>query len=127
MIMNEIQRKLPDTVEEFKQWRETKPRRTLNDFVEQLHLELYNNQRYFKLLDGTTDEDTVEGSCGADNVLAAMMLRDLAKEKAIKEVAEKKIATIVKSLGVVLSRYKATRKQRRNTVGGVYVPPENGE
>jgi hypothetical protein len=126
-MTQEIQRKLPETVEEFKTWRETKARRTLNDFVEELHLELYNNARYHKLCEATTDEDAVEGSCSVDNVFVAMMLRDLAKEKAVKEVAEKKLATIIKALGVVLGRYKATRKQRRRTVGGQYVPPENGD
>jgi hypothetical protein len=39
-------------------------------------------------------------------------------------VANEKLAIINLALGVVLRRYKASRKQRRNTLGGVEVPTE---
>jgi len=61
-------------------------------------------------------------------VMAAMMIRDLAKARS-SEVAKEKLAVISLALGVVLRRYKASRKQRRNMVAGEEVPNEssNGE
>jgi hypothetical protein len=52
------------------------------------------------------------------------MLRDKAEVINNREVAKRKLATIRKSLGVVLRRYHVDRKRRKNTVGGEYVPPE---
>jgi hypothetical protein len=43
------------------------------------------------------------------------------------EVANEKLAVINLALGTVLRRYRASRKQRRNTLAGQEVPSDNGE
>lgn len=109
--------------------RHIKAERTLNDLVEDIHRQLVNeSERYRALLRATYDAHAVEGSLSMDNALAAMMIRDKAKDIG-SEVAGEKLAIINMALGVVLRRYKASRKQRRNTVGGEQVPTDdnNGE
>jgi hypothetical protein len=107
--------------------RHIKAERTLNDMVEDIHRVLVEDEQYRRLLRATYDAHAVEGSLSMDNALVAMMIRDKAKELNSKEVAEEKLAVINLALGVVLRRYKASRKQRRNTVGGEQVPNENDE
>jgi len=103
-----------------------KAERTLNDLVEDLHRELVQDDKYREYLRAVYDAHAVEGSLAADNVLAAMMIREKAKDRNISEVANEKLAIINLALGVVLRRYHASRKQRRNTVAGEQVPNDNG-
>jgi hypothetical protein len=74
------------------------------------------------------DEQAVEGSLAADNVMAATMIREYAKK--VDEdhaLANEKLATISKALGVVLRRYEISRKERRNMIHGETVPGDNGD
>jgi hypothetical protein len=114
---------LPSNIADWQ--RQVKAERTLNDMVEDIHRALVENEQYLALLRATYDAHAVEGSLSADNVLAAIMIRDKAKVMNIPDVAKEKLAIINLSLGVVLRRYKASRKQRRNTVGGEEVPSDN--
>jgi len=118
--------------------------RTLNDLVEDVHRSLVNDatpsgiappsgignlsrgERYLMLLRATYDAHAVEGSLSADNTLAAMMIREKAKAMEVVDVASEKLAVINSALGVVLRRYKSSRKQRRNMVQGEEVPNDNG-
>lgn len=112
---------LPQSVIEMQGRRLTPFKRLLNDMVEELHCKCYENEKYRAYLDGVWDEQCVEGSLAADNFKAAEMIR----ERAVKEnspVAKEKLATIVKSLGIVLKRYGLSRRERRQTVDGQIVP-----
>jgi len=125
-----VGREAPPLPEKIEDWeRQIKAERTLNDLVEDIHRALVNeNPKYRAYLRATYDEHAVEGSLSADNTLAAMIIRDRAKDSEVyAEVAQEKLAIINMALGVVLRRYGASRKQRRNTVGGKIVPPDNGE
>lgn len=113
---------LPTNIDEWN--RISKQERTLNDLVEDLHRELVSNDKYVSYLRAVYDAHAVEGSLAADNVFAAQMIRDLAKERN-SEIAKEKIAVISMALGVVLRRYKASRKQRRNMVAGEQVPDDD--
>ena len=120
---------LPARLEDWK--RNIKIDRTLNDYVEDAHCALLTSdedgERYRALLDAVYDEDAVEGSLSVDNALAAQMIRNHATDQNPKHLlASKKIATISKSLGVVLRRYNYSRAERRNTVGGTVVPGHGG-
>jgi hypothetical protein len=120
----------PPLPTEIKDWtRHIKAERTLNDLVEDIHRELVDDpkegDRYLALLRATYDAHAVEGSLSMDNALVAMMIRERAKAKNVPEVADEKLAIINLALGVVLRRYKASRKQRRNTVAGQEVPADN--
>jgi len=64
----------------------------------------------------------------ADNTMAAILIRDKAKADGTTDVAKEKLAVINMALGVVLRRYNASRKQRRNELHGEQVPTEsNGD
>jgi hypothetical protein len=108
------------------QWeRFIKQERTLNDMVEEIHRLLVDeSEDYRNYLEAVYDEDAVEGSLAADNTMAAMMIREKAQTQG-SEVAHKKLATISKALNIVMRRYHADRKRRRNTVGGEFVPPDS--
>jgi hypothetical protein len=120
-----VQHEAPPLPEDITDWvRYIKAERTLNDLVEDIHRVLVNESvEYRALLRATWDSHAVEGSCSMDNAVAVQMIRDKAKELGnYPEVAAEKLATINSALGVVLRRYKASRKQRRNMVGGQIVP-----
>jgi hypothetical protein len=116
---------LPATTEKWLEQRTLKAEPTLNDVVEQLHWKLVNDKLYRSYLEAVWDEDAIEGSLAADNFKAAEMLRLAAKSDNGNIVGTKKLATIVKSMNVVLRRYHNSRKERRNTVGGEVVPNEH--
>lgn len=109
---------LPATVEEMLAQRRTVAGRTLNDYVEDLHVKLWSTPAYQQVLDAVYDEDAVEGSLAADNLMAAQMLRDYARKQEIAQIANRKLATIVKALNIVLRRYRLSRKERALTIGG---------
>jgi hypothetical protein len=109
---------LPATREEMLS-RKSMKAMTLNDYVDQIHVALFGvDDNYTKLLDAVYDEDAVEGSLSIDNALAAEIIRTYAGKQNVPYVAGKKLATIVKSLNVVLRRYHMSRKERAVTVGG---------
>jgi hypothetical protein len=117
-------RAVPARIEDWE--RKLKTGRTLNDLVEDIHRILVNESlRYRTLLDAVYDEDAVEGSLSADNILAAGEIREKAKTMTGNEVAGKKLATIAKALNIVLRRYKQSRKERRNMVGGEIIPSDD--
>ena len=116
---------LPARIDEWE--RKIKNERTLNDHVEDVHIALYDDSPdYRRLLEAVWDSDAVEGSLAIDNTMAAMMIRDKAKDMPGNPVGAKKLDTIVKSLTVVLRRYHNSRKERRHTIEGTILPNENG-
>jgi hypothetical protein len=118
---------LPPSVADLIDQRKGDLRRTLNDHVEELHLILYEDEKYKALLYAVWDEQAVEGSLAADNIMAAGMIRELAEQRKRPEVRSQKLATIAKCLGVVLRRYQVSRKERRNMLHGEVVPGDSGD
>lgn len=110
--------------------RQIKAERSLNDMVEDIHRMLVNESSAYRgYLRATYDQHAITGLLSFDNCKACEMIQAKAIAIGYTEVADEKLAVINFSLGTVLRRYKASRKQRRNTVGGQEVPPErdNGE
>jgi hypothetical protein len=123
--MNTVLKDAPPLPAKISDWvRKIKTDRTLNDLVEEIHRDLVPNDKYLALLRAVHDEQAVEGSLSADNLMAAHMIREAA-EKRGSSVANEKLSTINKALGVVLRRYGADRKTRRQMVDGEIVP--NGD
>jgi hypothetical protein len=119
---------LPATKDELLAQRVGQMRRTLNDMVEDIHVALYDNEKYSAYLYAVYDEQAVEGSLAADNVMAATMVREHAKKSNNENpLAKEKLATISKALGVVLRRYEISRKERRNMIHGETVPGDSGD
>lgn len=105
--------------------RKIKEKRTINDMVEDAHLALFaSDPEYPPLLDAVYDEQAVEGSLSADNIVAAQKIREWGHDTSL---VKEKLATISKALNVVLRRYEFSRKERRNTVHGQVVAIDNGE
>lgn len=117
---------LPESVSDLVQLRKSEAKRTLNDQVEEIHLSLYDSHdKYTEYLYAVYDEQAIEGSLAADNFKAAEIIREEAKKRGKVEVARQKLATIVKSLNIVLRRYNGcSRKERRNMIGGEVLPSE---
>lgn len=131
MSENRSLRMPPPLPENIADWtRHIKAERTLNDLVEDIHRVLVEDpkvgEKYRELLRATYDPQAVEGSLSMDNAIVAQMIRQKATDTG-SEVAKEKLAVINLALGVVLRRYKASRKQRRMTVGGEEVTTDNGE
>jgi hypothetical protein len=113
---------LPRTREEWIAKRNTNIKRTLNDMVEEIHLQLTGDNDYDRYLRAVYDEQAKEGSLAADNIFAAKLIREKATELNPNcQLAEEKAATISKALGVVLRRYNESRKERRNMLDGAVV------
>ena len=128
MASNEVKLReaapLPADITEWTRFMKTE--RTLNDMVEDIHRVLVNeDEKYRAYLRAVYDAHAIEGSLAADNVLAAMIIRDNAKDTGVSDVANEKLAIINLALNVVLRRYHASRKQRRNMIAGEEVPNDN--
>jgi hypothetical protein len=115
---------LPTTSAAYLAHRKLKARRSINDHVEEVHLKLIDDERYSDYLFAIYDEQAVEKSLEIDDFMAALMLRDKARELNNDVIGHESLAVIVKALRVVLRRYEFSRRERRNSVSGVSVPEE---
>ncbi len=111
---------LPKTVVDLIGMRKGRFERTLNDFVEEFHLRLWESDAYKRLLAAVTDGETVEGSLSCDDHEAARMLREFAR-KENSPIKDKPIASFKLALKVVMRRYQISRKERSLTLGGKLV------
>lgn len=87
----------------------------LNDQVEEIHRRLHDDPLYRSLISATTNAQAVEGSLATDDIMAATMIRDMAKSIG-SDIGQQQLATIVKALRVVLRRYGASRRERGEIV-----------
>ena len=113
---------LPKTVVDLINQRKGVFEKSLNDVVEEAYLKLWDDAKFRRLIEGTTDSDCVEGSETCDDHEAAKMIRDLLyREKS--PYADKKIHTFKLSLRVVMRRYRTSRHERRVLIQGERHPP----
>lgn len=104
---------LPSSTAELLAARKTNQRRTLNDHVNDIHVTLWEDDDYQRLLEAVHQEEAVEGTLKADNLMAAQMIRNVAKQTGNPFLIGKNLETISKSLNIVLNRYDMGRKYRR--------------
>lgn len=111
---------LPSTVSELMLHRKTLAARNLNDDVEQIHLALWERDNYQKYFVAIWREDSLEGSFLLDETMAALQVRDHAKdnERSFPLARSAKLGAIIRSLHVVLKRYGQSRKERQHMVSG---------
>jgi malonyl CoA-acyl carrier protein transacylase len=115
---------LPEKIEDWE--RHLKAERTLNDLVEDLHRILVNeSSEYREYLRAVADVHAVTGSLSFDNCKACELIHAKAEEIGSTEVAAEKLGVINLALNVVLRRYRSSRKQRRNMLGGKIVPQDD--
>lgn len=113
---------LPEKIEDWTRF--LKIERSLNDLVEDIHRVLVNeSEQYRQFLRAVHDSQAVEGSLSADNHESARMIREKAKEMN-SEVQKENLATISRCLNIVMRRYHASRKERRNMIAGEILAPE---
>lgn len=109
---------LPSTVSDLLAQRKTLRTRTLNDDVDEIHLALWDDINYRQFFLPIWKEETIEGSFYADDVMAAVQIRDYANAHQKPIAAGAKLAAIQRSLHVVCRRYGISRKERQNMVSG---------
>jgi hypothetical protein len=108
---------LPATREDLIAGRKSMRTRSLNDDVEDLHLKLWNNELYRQYLIPIWREDTIEGTFGADDLMAAKLIRDSSSSDETPLARKAKLMSIVHSLHVVCKRYGISRKERQQLAG----------
>lgn len=99
----------------------------IHDHVEPLFINLWDEEEFRQYFNGVYDSDCAEGSIKADEHMAAMRVRESAIEAGDHFLAKKNIATIVKSLHVVMNRFGLNRSQRRQMVGDQRIPTMGSE
>jgi hypothetical protein len=118
---------LPETVMDLLAQRKSMAARSLNNDVEDCHLKCWENPAYRKFFQAIWKEEAVEGSFIADDISAAMMIRDFAIKNRLPIAANAKLHAIVHSLGVVCRRYQMDRNTRRRLVGDTVVQVDDDE
>jgi hypothetical protein len=101
--------------------------RTLNDYVHDVHVDLWDNPEYQKLLEAVTNDEAVEGSIKADNLMAARMIREVAITEGNNHLKEKPLTAISKAINVIQDRYKQGRGRRRKMLAGIAGPETANE
>jgi hypothetical protein len=90
-----------------------KRRRNINDLVEEIVVKLWDNdQQFMKLIEPIYDSQAIEGSLAEDDVMAALIIRDVAKRDKHVEVAGQNVHTIKLAMRVVLRRFGVSRPER---------------
>jgi len=85
----------------------------LNDQVDQIHVNLWPDEKYRALLAATSNSAAEEGSTIADDFEASRMIREWAEENGNAYIAGQNLTTLKLALGVVMRRYCMTRKLRK--------------
>lgn len=108
---------LPSSVSDLLALRKTLRTRSLNDDVEEIHLALWDDLQYRQFFLPIWKEETIEGTFIADELMAAIQVREYANNHQKPIAATAKLAAIIRSLHVVCRRYGISRKERQNIVG----------
>jgi hypothetical protein len=108
---------LPSSVTDLLAQRKTLRTRSLNDDVEEIHLALWDDLDYRQFFLPIWKEETIEGTFIADELMAAIQIREYANAHQKPIAANAKLAAIIRSLHVVCRRYGISRKERQNLVG----------
>jgi hypothetical protein len=103
---------LPETRTDLLAHYKLKRKRSINDLVEDIVVKLWEDEEFQKLVDAIYDSDSVHGSMADDDVMAALMIKEVAKKNGPEEVAEKNIHTIKLAMRVVLRRFTQGRSER---------------
>jgi len=87
--------------------RKNKSPKNLHDRMQEYYEDFYEDDEFYALVNGITgNDDTVEGSVSADLYTAVRMIREKSRENKDHIIGNKKLATLVKSLKVVMRRYE---------------------
>ena len=103
---------LPETRTDLLAQYKLKRKRSINDLVEDIVVRLWEDDEFQKLVDAIYDFDSVHGSMADDDVMAALMIKDVAQKSGPEEVAGKNIHTIKLAMRVVLRRFTQGRSER---------------
>lgn len=104
---------LPSTRQELVAGYKLKRRRTINDLLEEVFVKLWEiDPQFMKLIDPIYDSQAEEGSIEANYMMAALMIRDVAKKDKHVEVAGANLHTLMLALKVVLRRFGQSVPER---------------
>lgn len=92
-----------------------KRKRSINDLVEEIVLKLWEtDQDFMRYVDPIYDSDSVEGTLDDDDLMAAQIIREVAKKEHNHEVASKNLHTIKLAMRVALKRFGVSRGERHD-------------
>ena len=122
MALSNAAEPLPATREELMARLKTKEDRTLNDYVYDIVLAIFDRPEFQKFWAATYDVAAVEGDLKLEDGKMAEQIKAYAVDHKIERVLPEKTYTIVKSMNVVLRKFDLDRKSRRLAVH-VAIPP----
>lgn len=90
-----------------------KRKRSINDLVEDVIVELWDaDAEFMKFVGAIYDSQAIEGSLSDDDVMAAQIIRTYAKKNGNHEIAKQNIHTIKLAMRVGLKRFGIDRSTR---------------
>jgi hypothetical protein len=113
-----IVKALPVTRRDLEASRVLKARPTILDQVEPIVVALWEDDNFKKLVDAIVDSDAVEGSLEIDDTMAAMTIRQYARDHHIVAVENHNLHTLRHAFRLVCKRYGVGRKQRAGEPNG---------
>jgi len=108
---------VPNSVVDLMAQRKTLRTKTLNEYVEDVFLKLWENKEFRRYFVPIWRSQTIEGSFIADELCAAMMVRDFPEAHPLVKSAN--LDSLQHSLRVVANRYGLGRKERQAIVDNV--------
>jgi hypothetical protein len=116
---------LPETRTDLLTHYKLKRKRTINDLVEDIVVKMWEEEEFQKLVSAIYDSDAVHGSMADDDVMAAVMIKQVAERDNHTEVASKNLHTIKLAMRVVLRRFSQDRGGRFEVAELPYPAPPN--
>jgi hypothetical protein len=110
-FMAQVIRALPQTRQALVERRKLKKKITIVDLVDPIVVALWEDEKFGEYMKAVEDSGAVEGSIDVDDTMAAMMIREYAKENKMTEVAKENLTTIRYGLRRVLNRYHVARHE----------------
>jgi hypothetical protein len=105
---------LPGTVEELRQQYRMKRKLSYVDMLQPIHEKAYEDPNFRRYCASTCNEDSTEGRLDIDEMKAAEILRDIARQDDPRSViAQLNIATIMNKHKYVKNRFNISPWQRR--------------
>jgi hypothetical protein len=101
-------------------------RKSLNDWVHELHRAIWEDPEYSKYFHAIYHSQAIEGFLATDHTEAARYLRDYARTKGIDEVGKELLHSVEKALALVRRHYAIDVQTRQRMLDGEIVPNGNG-
>lgn len=112
-IQLRVAQQLPQTRDDLLAQYKLKRKKNINDLVEAIVVKLWDvDEQFMKYVAAIYDSEAVEGSMVEDDIMAAQLIREMAKKENNHEVARHNLHTIKLAMRVALRRFGVDRPTR---------------